>query len=356
MPLPASLRLDPRHSSASFLLFLAASWYVGALGPSLLLAYPAWLLAVVALDALTPLLRGAPLAVPPGRVHAVLVTGCSTGLGRAAVEHLSGRGLLVFATVRSRGDADALREAVPAAETVLLDVADEASVAAAAAAVRAALVKRGASLVGVVNNAGYSEMGPVETMPLASVRRQLQVNCVGQVAVAQAFLPLLREGAAASGRRARLVFMGSMAGRVTVGGVGMYCASKYAVEAIGDALRQELHAWPVDVVVVEPGCIRTEFAETADRTLKANFEAGDDPVRRTYAHCVERMVAGRDSVPQAPVWHNNEALAAALLDARPLTRYFAAYDARLLLPLLLALPDRWRDAVLGQNFRVKASA
>lgn len=356
MAVPSSLRLDPRQSSSSLCLFVAVLWWLGVLWPLLVCALPLWLASLVALEKLTPLLHGRALRVPPGRTHAVLVTGCSSGLGRAAAEDLARRGFLVVASVRRQGDADALRRAVDGVETVIMDVADDSAVARAALDTRAALERAGAALVGVVNNAGYSEMGPVEAMPLAAVRRQLEVNVVGQVAVAQAFLPLLREGAAAAGRRARLVFMASMGGRVSVAGVGMYCASKHAVEAIGDALRQELHPWPVDVVVVEPGCIRTEFADTADRTLKTNFAAGEDadPVRRTYAACVERMVAARDSVPQAPIWHNNEALAAALLDERPLTRYFAAYDARFALPILALVPDTWRDFLLGQNFRVKA--
>src|SRR4051794_25053495 len=192
------------------------------------------------------------------RSRAVLITGCSTGIGRATASRLLRAGLRVYATAR-RVDAIAdLR--VLGATTLPLDVTDEESMRAAVEQ-----VEREAGAVGVlVNNAGYSQAGAIETVPMAEVRRQFETNVFGLVRMSQLVLPGMRER-----RFGRIVNLSSMGGRLTFPGAGIYHATKHAVEAISDALRFEVAGFGVKVVVVEPGLIRTEFAETAGRSVAA---------------------------------------------------------------------------------------
>lgn len=180
---------------------------------------------------------------------AVLVTGSSTGIGRATAARLDRAGFSVFAGVRNRGDAEALEaEASDRLEPVILDVTDEATILATRERIDQVT---GGRLHGLVNNAGVVVGGPVETMDLDALRRQLEVNLVGQVAVTQQMLPLLREAGG------RVVLMSSVGGRMSLPYLSAYHASKFALEAIGDALRMEAKPFGVGVSLVEPGSIRT---------------------------------------------------------------------------------------------------
>src|SRR3954471_18341009 len=192
------------------------------------------------------------MATPPTQSKAVLVTGCSSGIGRATAEHLAQHGWTVYASARRR-EAIADLEAV-GCRLLALDVTDEASMAAAVAAVEA---QEGA--VGVlVNNAGYSQSGAVETVPLDEVRRQFETNVFGLARMCQLVLPGMRRQ-----RWGKIVNLSSMGGRLVFPGGGFYHATKYAVEAISDALRFEVKGFGVDVILIEPGLIRTAFGETA---------------------------------------------------------------------------------------------
>jgi len=188
--------------------------------------------------------------------RAVLITGCSTGIGRACAERLARSGHTVYATARR---LEAIRDLeAKGCKLLELDVTSEESMQAAIDAVAAAEGAVGA----LVNNAGYSQNGAVESVPMDDVRRQFETNVFGLVRMCQLVLPGMR----AQGW-GRIVNMSSMGGNFVFPGGGMYHATKYAVEAISDALRFEVKGFGVGVTVIQPGTIRTEFAATVDKEL-----------------------------------------------------------------------------------------
>jgi NAD(P)-dependent dehydrogenase (short-subunit alcohol dehydrogenase family) len=182
----------------------------------------------------------------------VLITGCSTGIGRATAIRLARAGHVVWATARREDAIADLRDA--GCRTLALDVTDEASMTAA---VDRVVAEHGA-VGALVNNAGYSQSGAIESLPMAQLRRQFETNVFGLVRMCQLVLPGMRER-----RSGRIVNISSMGANFTFPGGGAYHASKYAVEAISDALRFEVKGFGVDVVLVQPGLIRTEFSHTA---------------------------------------------------------------------------------------------
>lgn len=272
-----------------------------------------------------------------------LITGCSTGIGRATAEQLAASGWKVYATAR-RPDTIADLEA-KGCVTLALDVTDEASMRAAVDAVEAAEGSVGA----LVNNAGYSQSGALETLPMDAVRRQFETNVFGLLRMCQLVLPGMR-GAGAG----RIVNISSMGGKFTFPGGGVYHATKYAVEALSDALRFEVGGFGVDVVVVEPGIIRTNFDDAAVAAMEA---AGDgDPA---YAEFNAAVAAATKSVyeegPLSKLGGGPEAVAAAIEKAltagRPKTRYRVTASAKVLLGTRRMLPDRgWDKLVVGGNF------
>lgn len=273
---------------------------------------------------------------------AVLITGCSTGIGRATALELATRGYAVFATARR---VEAIADLADQGCTVLpLDVCDEASMRAAVAQVEA-----GAGAVGVlVNNAGYGCEGPVEEVPMDEVRRQFETNVFGLLRLTQLCLPGMRHQ-----RWGRVVNLSSMGGRMTLPGGGIYHATKYAVEALSDAMRFELGGFGVDVVVVEPGAIRTEFGNTAIARVEALGGSGDyaafrealkTNIRDVYDGRMAAFAAGPEAVAAV--------IARAIETRRPRTRYVITAGARLLLGLRRWLPDRAFDAFLRTQFPV----
>ena len=185
-----------------------------------------------------------------GARGAVVVTGASTGIGEACALQLDRMGFSVFAGVRREADGKALEQKASGRLTpVFIDVADEVSIASAVETVSAAVGDAG--LAGLVNNAGIAVPAPIELVPLDALRRQLEVNVIGQVSVTQAFLPLVRKA------QGRIVNMGSIAGRLAIPFLGPYCMSKFAMEALTDSLRVELRPWGIKVSLVEPGRIST---------------------------------------------------------------------------------------------------
>src|SRR6059036_2185566 len=197
--------------------------------------------------------------------RAVLITGCSTGIGRATAEQLATRGWTVYATARR---PEAIRDLERGGCKLLaLDVCDEASMRAAVET-----VERAEGAVGVlVNNAGYDQAGAFEEVPMAEVRRQFETNVFGLVRLTQLVLPGMRRQ-----RWGRIVNLSSMGGRLTLPGGAFYHATKYAVEALSDALRFEVRAFGVEVIVVEPGPIKTRFGDTAIGSIGA-LRAPDSP-------------------------------------------------------------------------------
>jgi len=191
-------------------------------------------------------------------VRSVLITGASTGIGRATALRLDAAGWRVFAGVRKEEDAAALSEAgSERLMPLILDITGAGQIAAAAARVEA---ESAAGLDGLVNNAGVAIPGPLETLAIEDFRRQVEVNMTAHVAVTQALLPAVR---AATGR---IVFISSIGGRVALPLTGAYHAAKFGIEAVGDVFRQELRPWGISVSIVEPGSIDTPIWERGERT------------------------------------------------------------------------------------------
>jgi NADP-dependent 3-hydroxy acid dehydrogenase YdfG len=196
---------------------------------------------------------------------AVLVTGCSSGIGRASALRLARSGWTVYASARRPETLTELADA--GCRTLALDVTDEDSMRAAVAS-----VEQAEGAVGVlINNAGYSQSGAIETVPIEAVRRQFETNVLGLVRLTQLVLPRMR-----AQRWGKIVNLGSMGGRLTFPGGGCYHATKYALEAISDALRFELRGFGIDVILLEPGLITTEFGHAATASMAAVAGPGED--------------------------------------------------------------------------------
>jgi short-subunit dehydrogenase len=269
---------------------------------------------------------------------AVLITGCSTGIGRATAEHLAQRGHTVFATARRVESIEDLRRR--GCRTLALDVTDEESMRAAVAEVEEAEGAVGA----LVNNAGYSQSGAVETVPLDSVRAQFETNVFGLLRMCQLVLPGMRRE-----RSGRIVNLSSMGGKLTFPGGGVYHATKHAVEALSDALRFEVKGFGVHVSIIEPGLIKTQFAETAVGRI-----AQDDGPYADFNSAVAASTAGVYEGPLGKLGGGPEAVAKAIERAitarRPRTRYPVTPSARFFLAQHALLPDRAWDALIGTSF------
>jgi NAD(P)-dependent dehydrogenase (short-subunit alcohol dehydrogenase family) len=280
-----------------------------------------------------------------GAARAFVVTGASTGIGRATALRLARGGHEVFAGVRREADAQSLRaEGLAGLHPVHLDVTDPASIRSASEAVAAATKERG--LAGLVNNAGITTGGPIEYLDLGELRRVFEVNTIGPVAVTQAFLPHLRTG------RGRIVLVTSIGGIFALPIVGPYAASKHALEAIGDSLRVELRPWGIGVSIVEPGAVATNiFAKS--RTLADEIIAGIGPEARERYETAARAVVERfNAFERQALPADRVALQIehALLSPRPRTRYLVGSDARVLAFLSRIVPTRWRDALVVRIF------
>jgi NAD(P)-dependent dehydrogenase (short-subunit alcohol dehydrogenase family) len=264
----------------------------------------------------------------------VLVTGASSGIGEACALRLARSGWDVLAGVRADADAERLRGSTGGLEPVTLDVTEPASIAAAVDQLGEG------PLEGLVNNAGIAVSMPLEFLPLEELRRQLEVNLVGQVAVTQAFLPHLRSG------RGRIVNVGSIAGRSSLPFLGAYAASKHGLEAVTDALRIELNPFGIEVVIVEPGTIATPIWRKGAERFQRLAAALPTDVTTLYG---ERLAAFRDAAAAAarrgePADEVAKVVERALAAGRPKTRYLVGRDARRR-AAVERLPDRLRDRV-----------
>lgn len=278
---------------------------------------------------------------------AVVVSGASTGIGAACALHLDGLGFRVFAGVRKPGDGEALsRRASPRLVPLALDVTDPASIASATDAVARTVGPAG--LYGLVNNAGIVVAGPLELLPPAELRRLFEVNVIGQVAVTQAFLPLLRRA------RGRIVNMSSISGRMATPLLGPYAASKFALEALTDALRLELQPWGITVSLVEPGAVATpiwEKSRVAGQELAKAVPPEGWELYATAIAAVQRAAAqaARGAIPAEVV---ARAVAHALTAEKPKTRYLVGRDARVRAAFAALLPDRLRDRLVTRLLRL----
>jgi NAD(P)-dependent dehydrogenase (short-subunit alcohol dehydrogenase family) len=275
-------------------------------------------------------------------VKSVLITGASTGIGRASALRLDRAGWRVFAGVRRQEDAESLRaDASPHLTPLMIDVTDASQIAAAAEKVAAAVGEAG--LDGLVNNAGIAVPSPLETIPIEDFRHQIEVNLTGQVAVTQALLPSIRRA------RGRIVFISSIGGRIAFPLTGAYHAAKFGIEAVGDIFRQELRAWGISVSIVEPGSIATPIW---DRGEQRADEIGERTPEREalYGMAVSRYrkvvraTARRGIPPEKAAMAIEHALDA----RRPKARYLVGLDAKVQARLKPLIPTRVFDRVVAR--------
>ena len=278
------------------------------------------------------------------RVKSFLVTGASTGIGRATALRLDRAGHRVFASVRRPEDGASLAEAasdklVP----VELDVTDAKSIDAAANQVDSAVGEAG--LDGLVNNAGTAIAGPIELLPVDDWRAQIEVNLIGQVAVTRAFLPVLRKA------RGRVVFLSSIGGLIAVPFNSAYNASKWGIEAVGESLRGELRPFGMDVVLVEPGSIATPIWDKGTARADALLDGADPETVSLYAKRLDALrrivseTAGRGVEPDVVA----AVIETALTTDRPRTRYLIGRDAKLRARMRRLISDRMWDRLVARQ-------
>ncbi len=272
--------------------------------------------------------------------RAVLITGCSSGIGRATALELVAGGWRVYATARRPETLAELADR--GCQTLALDVTDEDSMRAAVNAVTEA---EGA--IGVlVNNAGYSQSGAVETIPIEAARRQFETNVFGLLRMCQLVLPGMR-----SQGWGKIVNLSSMGGRLTFPGGGLYHATKYAVEALSDAMRFEVLGFGVDVIVIEPGLIITNFGEVAAEAVQS---AGEDGAYAEFNRRVAKLTQDAYRGPMARLGSGPEAVARTIARAigasRPKTRYPVTPSAHLLINQRRLVPDRIWDLMMRTQY------
>jgi NAD(P)-dependent dehydrogenase (short-subunit alcohol dehydrogenase family) len=278
-------------------------------------------------------------------MQSVVVTGSSTGIGEGCALRLDKMGWRVFAGVRRREDGEALKQkASERLVPVILDVTDSESIAAATRYVAEVVGEEG--LDGLVNNAGIAVAGPLEFLPVDELRRQLDVNVVGQIAVTQAFLPLLRKA------RGRIVNIGSVSSRISVPLLGPYSASKFAMDALTTALRMELQPWGIHVAIVDPSGIATPIWRKSMAAGERLAERFPPEVFELYGPIIEvqrkrAVESDRTGLPRSAV---TRPVAHALTSPRPRTRYPVGSTARIV-AILRLLPDRLRERLLMSQMK-----
>lgn len=280
----------------------------------------------------------------------VVITGASTGIGAGCAIGCAQQGMTVFAGVRDLRAGEALQAKEGAIIPLQLDVTDDESIKRAADTVRQRV--GGAGLAGLINNAGIAIGSPLEVIPLSQLRKQLEVNVIGQIAVTQAFLPLLRQA------QGRIVNMGSIAGRGTIPMMGPYSASKFAMEALTDALRLELYPWGIHVSIIEPGAIATPIWDKSLNTaldVEKDMPAGAKLLYEKAARQVREVVqeAAQRAIPVDAVV---QAVLHALTAPRPKTRYLVGTDAKLRAFMNKWLPDRMQDWILKKVLKLPGPA
>ncbi len=272
----------------------------------------------------------------------VVVSGAAKGIGRATALLLDKKGFTVFAGVRNLADGDSLRQnASSRLRPILLDVTSQSQIAEAAHQIREVVGESG--LAGLVNNAGVAVAAPLEFLPIAELRNQLEVNLIGQVAVTQALLACIRQA------KGRIINISSIGGKIVTPMIGAYTASKYALEAVTDSLRLELKPWGIEVVSIEPGTIATPIWDSAQATADRLLNEMPPQVNELYAGPIAKIratvaSAGKRGIPPERV---AEVIEQALTVRRPKTRYLVGPDAKIAGRIIVRLPDRLRDRLIA---------
>ncbi|MEJ5224095.1 MAG: SDR family oxidoreductase [Anaerolineales bacterium] len=270
----------------------------------------------------------------------IVVTGASSGIGRAIALYFAQRGWAVFGGVRKAADAEALRQAHADITPIFLDVTDAAQVAEAVETVSARLGERG--LDALVNNAGVAVPAPVAVIPLEELRRQFEINVMGVVAVTQAFLPLLKQ----RGRGSTIVNISSTSARMSSPLTGAYSASKMALEGLNDSLRIELRPWGVRVVSVQPGPVTTPIWEKTVADSERVLARIAPEQLAPYQPLIDFVRARALRDPHFPAERVARVVFGAVTSRAPRVRYLVARNAAGYW-LLHALPPAWRDALFA---------
>lgn len=280
------------------------------------------------------------------RHELIVVTGASTGIGAATAKELARRGFHVLAGVRREADADALKaEGLPSLEPHILDITVESDVAAIADRVAHDPLHR--PLRALINNAGIAINAPVEALPLKQWRQQFEVNLFGHIAMTQALLPALLLGSGT------VVNISSVGGKVVLPTYGAYAGSKFALEAVSDALRREVAELGIKVVVVEPGAVKTEMAERGIATAEELVANMTDTQLARYGDLAAAVTAQARSFGEVGVSaeHAATVIAKAATASRPRTRYTIGRDAAILVRVSRVVSDRVLDRIVGLNLR-----
>jgi len=271
----------------------------------------------------------------------VVITGASTGIGRATALRLARAGFAVLAGVRREEDGADLRAQDGRIEPVIVDVTDAGQIASLAARVG------GAPLAGLVNNAGIAVAGPLEGVPIDLVRRQYEVNVFGLLAVTQALLDPIRAG------QGRIVNIGSIGGRINTPFVGPYSSSKAAVRSLSAALRRELRPWDIRVALVEPGALDTPIWRKGEAGAQETIDALPDRVRTLYARPLDALVAATRKIAANASSADDaaQAIEHALTAERPKAIYTVGREARIQGALHSVLPARAFDALVARAMK-----
>lgn len=278
----------------------------------------------------------------------VLVTGASRGIGEASALYLDKLGFTVFAGIRKEEDGSKLRKyssnrIIP----VFLEVTDSKSIENAASMISNEVEEHG--LYGLVNNAGIAVAGPLELIPVEKIREQFEINVIGQIAIIQAFLPLIRKA------NGRIINISSKEGLLAMPFVGPYCASKFAMEAFSDALRIELKQWKIPVIIIEPGVVATQLprkslndAENFIRQLSGHSSC-------LYNSCINNVLGIADRIINSAISADKVArtIAAAISSRKPKSRYIVGRDARMFAFLAKFTPVWFRDRLIVNQMNMQ---
>lgn len=280
------------------------------------------------------------------RFKAIMVTGSSTGIGRACALYLDNLGFQVFAGVRTKKDAENLKKcASNKLIPVLMDITDEISIRSAVKFITHSIGK--SNLMGLVNNAGIAIGGPLEFLPIKEIQKQFEVNVIGHIMVTQTFLPLLREN------QGRIVNIGSISGRISGPFIGPYAASKFALEAISDTFRMELKPWGVTVSIIEPGRIATPIWEKSLTALNKIMKHFPSYAQELYGATLDKANEKRKRIGKIGISPLvvAKAVAHALTAKRPRTRYIVGKDAKILAFIARFFPEQLRDWFIMKQLR-----
>jgi NAD(P)-dependent dehydrogenase (short-subunit alcohol dehydrogenase family) len=275
----------------------------------------------------------------------IVITGASTGIGRATAEHLASRGWKVFAGVRKEADGAPLVEAQPNIIPIIIDVVKADQIRAAAHTVSAHL--EGRTLDGLINNAGIANMGPLPVQPMDEIRMHFDINVLGAIEVSQNFLPLLGMDEGRQGAPGRIINISSFGGRIPSPFLGAYCATKAALESLTDSMRRELLPFGVDAITIAPGAIKTPIwdkAEEQDAKAPYSNTVWAEPQKKYTNMFLEAGEKGWPAIKIA------ELIETALTDAKPKAYYAAGPEKFSNYSMVRRLPKRLLDKGMGKRF------